>query len=255
MRCKIVSTVSHLPIKATSNGRMAWLAPKSSRKRTMEAPAPWPCPWKKIKRGHKRAIVQRRAILSWLWPLTMASRKNFYQHRKRLRLGIQIHLTKVPCRAHPWRRPSMRKKSRLISVYLSLYAAHTAKRKSWPRWPARGPEARNASLPSSVYSSWYCGPAPTTSGIIIITWTIIIRVATVTAGLRHTTLAKLTNFTRKRVNNRKKKMQGIVVRAATATWLPAPLLSSRYRSRRRKIRAIKVRANHQWAGVLQTVPE
>ena len=257
MRCKTVSTVSCLPIKATTNGRMAWIIPKSSWKKTTVVPAPWRCPWRKTMRGQNRAIVQTRTNLSWLWPLTMASKRDFYQHSNRLRSDIQTRVTKVPCQANPpRRRPLRRLRSRLTSVYLSVCSALTAVRQSWPRWPARGPQAKFASRASCVYSSWYCGPAPTTSGITLTTWTIIIRVATVTAGSRRITLAKLTNYTRRPVNNRKKKMQGKVVRAAVATLFPAPLLSSKSQSRRRRrIRVIKVRTNHRWAGIIQTVPE
>ena len=256
-RCKTASTVSCLPIKATTNGRMAWIISKSSRKKTTVVPAPWRCPWRKTMRGHNRAIVKIRANLSWLWPLTMASRRDFYRHRNRLRSDIQIRVTKVPCQANPPRRRPLRGlRSRSTSVYLSVCSARTAVRQSWPRWPARGPEAKFASLAYCVCSFWYCGPAPTTSGITLTTWTIIIRVATVTAGSRRITLAKPTNSTRRPVNNRKKKMQGKVVRAAAATRFPAPLLSSTSQSRRRrKIRVIKVLANHRWAGIIQTVPE
>ena len=256
-RCKIASTVSRLPIKATSNGRMAWIIRKSSPKKTTVVPAPWRCPWRKTMRGHNRAIVKIRANLSWLWPLTMASRRDFYRHRNRLRSDIQIRVTKVPCQANPPRRRPLRGlRSRSTSVYLSVCSARTAVRQSWPKWPVRGPEAKFASLAYCVYSSWYCGPAPTTSGITLTTWTIIIRVATVTAELRRITQAKPTNSTRRPVNNRKKKMQGKVVRAAAAIRFPAPLLSSTSQSRRRrKIRVIKVQANHRWAGIIQTVPE
>ena len=185
----------------------------------------------------------------------MASRRDFYRHSNRLRSHIQIQPNKVPCQAKLRRRSMKRLRSRLTSVYLSVCSALTAARQSWPRWPVRGPEAKFASLASCVYSSWYCGPVPTTSGITLTTWTIIIRVAIVTAGLRRITLARRTNCTRRPVNNRKKKMQGKVARAAAATLFPAPLLSSTSQSRGRKTKVIKVQANHRWAGIIQTVPE